>query len=237
MKWTARTVAAVVGTVALSGYAIWAQESTPPRFPAREVIELQATWNDGRYGVKFTFMASLLTVAAIVGLAVLPAAVVGRLIKARAARAAAPPAPAGAGWQTLIRRPAALSYVGAVVGLAIGLPFLWCLSTSPEKLVPAGGPGGVVGIVLLMLGPLAALAGELFAAEAIIGPSAVDGAIEELDVEHVGNRTTYWVYLGGKRFSVPAAVFARLRDARGCIVRHAGGTRRVLELQALFEEP
>jgi hypothetical protein len=233
MHGTLRKVLSIAAFVAGLGYAIWAQMADPPLFPAREIIGLQAFWNDGRYAVKMTAMTSLFTMLAIAGLAALPIALIARLVTAgrRDPTAAVHLPELAPGWTVELERPRALPYVGAAVGLAIGIFHLRTLVFAPEWFEPYGGPGGLLGMLILLLGPVAAMAGEFFAVEAIMGTGAIEGTIENLTLQARGRNITRHVVVGGQSFVVPAAVYGRLQKGRKAAVVYAGGTRRLLELR------
>jgi hypothetical protein len=233
MKDTGQKVLSIAAVLAGIGYAIWAQMSTPAKFPADVLIGLQAFWNDGRYAVKLTAIESLLTLLAYAGLIALPVALIARLIALGRRDPTKPTELPGLlpGWSVLHQRPRGISLGGAVVGLGVGLVHLATFALAPERFAPLGGPGGLLGMVILMLGPVAAMLGTYFAVEVIMGTVVLEGTVDQLTIQAHGKQVSRYVWVGDKKFAVPTAVYGRLERGQRCAICYAGGTRRLLELR------
>jgi hypothetical protein len=216
------------------GYAVWATESRPPLFPARELIRLQALWTNGSYGPKFTVILSLTALWTMAGVLALPAAVVFRL--ARGLRSS----PGTGSRIDVVRnrltvvyaRAQAGRYAAAVVGLLVGLVLLVALAFAPDRLEPLGSAVSFLGEMALAVGIEAGFIGVWLALEAVLGAVTVDGVVDHPGIHRHGRQTKCALSVAGQNFLVPSQVSGRLQRGQRCAVRYAIATRRVLEVRA-----
>lgn len=218
-------VLAVVGTLV---YAIVAQAVDPPLEPAHTFMRWQAAWNDGRYGAKYNFAVTWISLLiAVFGPVGLVAAGVGAVRTARD-RTVFP-----ADW-----RPLAGKHTdrGARVRLAVGLTGI-AVVFGAVCLVDATllSPVGFLAQICLLLWPFTVIAGplllldELLPARVVVGP--ICGLSHTPGAQAGGE---FHASLGERQFVVPEALWRQLAPTDTIAVRFSGALDRV---QALAVRP
>jgi hypothetical protein len=157
----------LVGSVVYAGYAQYAE---PPLQPALEVIELQAYWSGGTYGVKLTFLTTWLIL--LLGGFAVPALVFATLHGAFRPRPSLPTWPALRG---------ATRNQRTLLGWALGMTlfaagFGYCAFLDPARLLPLGGLAGL----LLPFGAMTAVAGPFLLLDLALPCEYFVGRIAEL---------------------------------------------------------
>jgi hypothetical protein len=215
-------------------YAAVASFADPRWSPAFEVVDLQAH-DSGRYYIKYSFCATWLLTIAVVTLA---GALLWMLVRAVGALLrmaggnklhAEPPLPEGTQWSTLLRRTRARSGLIALALFAPSVPFLAVLFLDYEQLYPLG----MVNVLLAVIAPMLYVCGQVLMLDALFLPQVYGGVIEKLELRHDqhGKVIGYDLASGGRRWSVPAKVYAQLQPGMTFALRAAHVTGSVLELR------
>ncbi len=161
-------------------------------YPGLFYIQRQALWDNGSYGVNFTF---LLTWFTLLDLIAIPSMLVAGTV-ALVNRLGAPVTPAPPGWdlqQTGRRlKQGAVALVLLPLWVAVTGSVVW----APDWFSPLGGFASI----LLLLLPLLPLLGPALLFEAVIPPSYVEGVIEGMRVTRQRNRTTVHLFVAGRSY-------------------------------------
>ena len=226
---TASTVLAPLlflgGAIGSLVHAIVATAWSPALWPARWFIELQATWDDGRYSPKVTWALTWFHEIAVLAMAGVLVAGAARLVEAR--RLVSPEPPAGS-WEPLERRsPARGAAVGALL-IAAPAGVLALAATAPELLTPVS----FLAILLLIVGPFAAIAGLVLLVDGLAPPEMHVGAVEDRAiVQGQGSSAPeHRVRVQGRSFQVTAATHDELGPGTWIRVEIAAVSGRVLGL-------
>lgn len=215
------TLLLLIGTVV---FAIAAQMTDPPLEPALTFMRWQALWDDGRYGVKYTFALTWIsTLFALFGPFGLVAISLGALRKANK-QPAMPPWPR-LEWKRM--REGSRAALGILL-TATGLLFAgYCLS-DPAIFTPVG----FLARITLILAPFALLGGLFLLLDVALPASVLRGPITAL--ERVPGATPqqsaqHFVTLGDQRLELPEALWQQLKAGDAVALRRSGGFDRVLE--------
>ena len=169
-------------------------------------VQRQALWNDGRYGVNFTFLLTWFTLLAIAGLPLVISFGLAALIR----RLVVPTTPAPPGWDVLQLRRRLLLAAGAFGLLVVWAGVTGIVVLTPEWLSPLG---GLASIALIALPALPLVPALVF--EAVIPPSYVEGAIEGMHLTTYQNRTTLFLHVAGNRYRMTPSSTEGLGLAQG----------------------
>lgn len=218
----------VVGAMAV--YPFVAQMSEPPLEPTRTLIDLQAQWNDGMYGVKTTF----LTTFVLVVLAILaPFFLFMGLHKAvfgRSQDQGTPlTLPTGSSLTWLRGSDFALGATGLALILASG-GFSYVALTTPNKLSFVGSFGGFA----LFFAAFAPLPGLLMFLDTTLPKNWKQGRIESLTPgESTGGSppSSFELVLEKKKFTIRADLASKLKVEEKIAVRTSTLFDRVMEIR------
>jgi hypothetical protein len=186
-------------------YAIWAQVGEPAE-PAASYIRWQASWGDGRYYMKATFLATLLTVAipmTLLGSAVWVPKYIFNLM--RAPQVAMPSGPT---WVSAQRSGPAWSIVGVLLLLLCSAGFAQ-LALEPERFAFLGS-GSAVLFMLLPVGFLVgwfSLLNLLLPARKVLG--TITHKLQRTDAK--GNVVAHVIRVGEAEWSVSATTWTALQ--------------------------
>jgi hypothetical protein len=174
------------------------------RYPGLFYVQRQAFWNDGRYGVKLTF---LLTWFTLCGLVIVPVLfVAGAVALLKRLTASLPSAPFD--WDVQLVGHRVKRGLGAFLLLPTWLVITGIVVFAPEWFSPLG---GFASILLLLLPTLPILGPALFF-EAVIPPSYVEGIVESMQVVTYQNRTTVHLFVAGRAYQAHPHVAANVRE-------------------------
>lgn len=229
-----KAIALTVSTLALLVYAGVAEFMTPEWFPARELIALQA--HDSKsYYLKYTFLGAWLVCAALLLAAVaigwgLARAVVAlwRTSQGRPFHDFAAP-PDSPDWRAVMPRKR-LKY--GLLGALLAAPssaVLGVFVVDFDTLLPLGFGGSF--LVIVAAGGY--LAGQIMLFDALFLPKSASGVIDALTVrtDAKGRAIGHDLHCGGTKWSVPAKVYAELRQGQSFALLAGHATDRVLELR------
>jgi len=173
-------------------------------YPGAFYIQRQALWDDGRYGVKLTF---LLTWFTLLDLVLIPVLVVAGVV-ALGSRLTVLPRPAPPGWDLhLVGHRVKMGLIGFVL-LPIWLAVTAVVIFWPERFSPLG---GLASILLLIL-PTLPMLGPALLFEAVIPPSYVEGAVEGMHYVTNRNRTTVHLHVAGRTYTTGPTMVQGLRE-------------------------
>ena len=218
---SAKALFVILGLLGTLVYAVW---STLGRFgePTMSIIEWQATWGDGTYGIKGTILAVwlhiMLALGALYTAVWAPYDFVTRVRQAQ-------PMPEGAEWQSLPVHGLRYAIVGTLVGFAPTAAFYSALLLDPESLSFLG----QAALLAFVLGPLIAFWGAVSALNLVLPRRVVLGVVDKLrvDTDAKGNAVGYVAEIAKRHVRLSQRVWQQLRV----------GDQVALRLTALFDSP
>ena len=194
-------------------------------YPGLFYIQREALWGDGTYGVKLTFLLTWFTLLNLVVVPMLVAAGVVSLAR----RMSAVPSNAPASWDVQL---AAYRVKTGLIGLVL-LP-IWVAVTgivvlSPDWFSPLGGFASI----LLLIVPTLPMAGPALLFEALIPPSYVEGAVEDLRYVTHKNRTTVHLHVAGRSYATDPSMAQGLGEGSRVGLLATGFLKKVRRLVRL----
>lgn len=217
----AKALLVILGLLGTLVYAIW---STLGRFgePTMSLIEWQATWGDGTYGIKGTILAVWLNIMLAVG-AVYTAVWAPYDFVTRVGKAS--PMPEGPDWQSLPAHGLRFAIIGTLVGFVPTAALYSALLLDPESLSFLG----QAALLAFVLGPLVAFWGGVSALNLVLPRRVLLGTVDKLRVETdaKGTAVGYVAEIANSHIRLSARVWQQLRV----------GDRVALRVLALFDSP
>ena len=207
-------------------YAVAAQMTEPPLEPALTFIDWQALWENGRYGVKATF---LVTWTFLMFAPLAPFMVVVSVVNAIKAARTRPAMPSWPRIEWARMREPARAGIGVALTMFGGVFGGVCL-VEPEVLVPVG----FLATIALMVWPCALLVGPLLLLDTVMPADVVVASIQGLDRTPGATpqqAARFHLRVGGKRFELGEAAWRQLVENEEIAVRGSSIFSRVLELR------
>lgn len=173
-------------------------------YPGLFYIQREALWDNGQYGVKLTFLLTWFTLLdAVVIPMVLVAGVVSLIQRINAVLPAPPP-----GWDVQLARHRVKMGLAGLVLLPIWVMLTGFIVFSPESFLPLGGFASI----LLLSVPTLPMVGPALLFEAVIPPSYVEGAVENIHYTRQNNRVTVHLYVAGRSYATHPGVGQALSE-------------------------
>lgn len=223
--------AIVTGTSALlvlAGlpYALVAQIAEPPWEPARSIIELQALWNGGTYGVKYTFGITFFVTTLLAAIPLQLAMVLKGISRPWLQKAPHDLQPLPV---KTVSRLTLLAIGLGLLGFAAG--FAWLCWAAPASLTSVR----LLAILGLAAAPLSALAGPFVLLDALLPASVKQGRVDEKVVTTTPSKgskpgsATYHVLIAGEKVSLEEALARQVSEGDLLFLRLSAVADRVLE--------